>query len=322
MSITDSPSQDIKLTPDSLASSSIEQSQEQYHHHPHHSLKKPRNYKYWSDNEVRRILHWLTLPENEGKLVRNKAQACREVAKVLFNGDEYMAISIRSKLMALEKAFREAEQLRLQLDHHNEAMINDKVKEVNKFYKECKQLFGGIQQNDSINHSPTNRHYHLPSSSRLDSNDIIISTLDHNNKNYSNPLLPPHLTNEDSQPLRPLSNPNHTSTTTTTATTSWNLPRVSSSSIIDLPLPSPSSSSSLDQSTMRQFSLKRSREEEEESKRVKIARYAAKQAEHERYKMQYAIQLAKINLERDSLAIKKVELELELAKLTKKRQDD
>lgn len=101
--------------------SSTDSSQEQ-----NHLSKKPRNYKYWSDNEVKKILTWLTLPENDGKLARNKAQACREVAKTLFDGDEYMAISVRSKLMSLEKSFREAEQLRSKLSFSakDEATIN------------------------------------------------------------------------------------------------------------------------------------------------------------------------------------------------------
>lgn len=84
-------------------------------HEEHFYLsKKPRNYKYWSDEEIKKILTWLTLPENEGKLTRNKAQACREVAASLFEGDEYMAISVRSKLMSLEKLYKEAEQIRAQ----------------------------------------------------------------------------------------------------------------------------------------------------------------------------------------------------------------
>jgi hypothetical protein len=61
---------------------------------------------------------------------------------------------------------------------------------------------------------------------------------------------------------------------------------------------------------------------------VRIARYAAKQAsyaakqaeyealksESERHKMEYAIRLAEIELDRDALTIKKLELELELVK--------
>jgi hypothetical protein len=124
--------------------------------------KKPRNYKYWSDEEVRKILYWFNLPENEGKLNRNKAQACREVAKELFDGDEYMAISVRSKLMSLEKGYKEVEQLTLQLNDTSSSQdklaiqgkssikINyllmtlclDKINELCKFHKECKQLFG------------------------------------------------------------------------------------------------------------------------------------------------------------------------------------
>jgi uncharacterized protein YeeX (DUF496 family) len=61
---------------------------------------------------------------------------------------------------------------------------------------------------------------------------------------------------------------------------------------------------------------------------VKIASYAAKQAsysarkaeyealksEYEGHKMEYSIRLAEIERERDNLAIKKLELELEIAK--------
>lgn len=158
MSVADSPTRDVRFVPETPPSSSHsnEPSQEQVH-----LSKKPRNYKYWSDDEVKKILNWLTLPENDGKLARNKAQACREVAKKLFDGDEYMAISVRSKLMSLEKGFREAEQLRLQLNTctKDEALINgnvhcrpgphlfntsllEKIKEVSKFHKQCKQLFG------------------------------------------------------------------------------------------------------------------------------------------------------------------------------------
>lgn len=97
-------------------------------------VKKPRNYKYWSDDEVKKILEWFNLPENEGKLARNKAQACREVAKELFDGDEYMAISVRSKLMSLEKNFREVEQLTKKLNdpisNQEKALIQGKKKKM------------------------------------------------------------------------------------------------------------------------------------------------------------------------------------------------
>jgi hypothetical protein len=70
------PTSDFKFIPETPppVQHSLHSSQEHLH-----SSKKPRNYKYWSDDEVKRILPWLTLPENEGKLARNKAQACREV---------------------------------------------------------------------------------------------------------------------------------------------------------------------------------------------------------------------------------------------------
>lgn len=117
------PTREVKFIPETPPP--IPQSLESSQEHVHLS-KKPRNYKYWSDDEVKKILCWLTLPENEGKLARNKAQACREVAKKLFDGDEYMAISVRSKLMSLEKGFKEAEQLRLQLNSstNDETLIN------------------------------------------------------------------------------------------------------------------------------------------------------------------------------------------------------
>lgn len=112
MSVRGSPIRDVKFIPETPPSTNSSDSPQEHVH----STKKPRNYKYWSDDEVKKILQWLNLPENEGKLARNKAQACREVAKKLFDGDEYMAISVRSKLMSLEKGYREAEQLRQQLN--------------------------------------------------------------------------------------------------------------------------------------------------------------------------------------------------------------
>lgn len=126
MSAAGSPTRDVRFIPETPPSSSHSNEASQDHIH---LSKKPRNYKYWSDDEVKKILNWLTLPENDGKLARNKAQACREVAKKLFDGDEYMAISVRSKLMSLEKGYREAEQLRLQLNTctKDEALINGNV---------------------------------------------------------------------------------------------------------------------------------------------------------------------------------------------------
>jgi hypothetical protein len=127
MSVTGSPTRDVKFIPETPPSTNSSDSLQEHAH----SSKKPRNYKYWSDDEVKKILQWLTLPENEGKLARNKAQACREVAKKLFDGDEYMAISVRSKLMSLEKGYREAEQLRQQLSTctKDESLIQGTVKE-------------------------------------------------------------------------------------------------------------------------------------------------------------------------------------------------
>ncbi|KAI9483928.1 MAG: hypothetical protein EXX96DRAFT_648593 [Benjaminiella poitrasii] len=316
-----------------------QQAQEQ-----HNELKKPRNYKYWSDNEVRRILHWLTLPENEGKLTRNKAQACREVAKILFDGDEYMAISVRSKLMALEKAFREAEQLRLQLSHttSDEAIINDKIEEVNKFYKECKILFGAQEQY-------SNGSSHIPSSStsppalslsnpfsssssssapRLyqpttmhalsyPNNEVTSSTFEHSSNSASSSLLPQ--LNEER--LRALPVPSNDSIHHhQNNNTSWPIPRVS---FTGLP-------PQLEQhnETTSQSLLKRNNESQVDETKVKVARYAAKQAEyealrsdHERRKMEYAVRLAEINLERDTLAIKKLELELEMTREQAKGRD-
>lgn len=126
MSASGSPTRDVKFISKTLPSSSNSNEASQEHLH---MSKKPRNYKYWSDDEVKKILNWLILPENDGKLARNKAQACREVAKKLFDGDEYMAISVRSKLMSLEKGFREAEQLILKLNTctKDESLINGSI---------------------------------------------------------------------------------------------------------------------------------------------------------------------------------------------------
>jgi uncharacterized protein YeeX (DUF496 family) len=70
------------------------------------------------------------------------------------------------------------------------------------------------------------------------------------------------------------------------------------------------------------------------SSSIRIARYAAKQAsynakqagyealksDYERNKMEYAVRLAEIELDRDALSIKKLELELQLAQTREKSQ--
>ncbi|KAI8085858.1 uncharacterized protein B0P05DRAFT_466263 [Gilbertella persicaria] len=314
MSATDSPPRDVKFIPETPTSVHSSESPQEHHH----SSKKPRNYKYWSDEEVKKILHWLTLPENEGKLARNKAQACREVAKNLFDGDEYMAISVRSKLMSLEKGFREAEQLRSQLHTTDESLIHeiDKMKEISKFYKECKQLFG-TRNNEAgflppISTSPNLQHMPTPSSYSSNSSHRHQSSPTHHlppstilpRPDYESDNNLPHL-NEDR--LRALSIPPHLM-----RRGSWTLPRVGG---VDL------------------APVVQNEEEEElfrkkEWSHVKVARYAAKQAsyaakkaeyealrsKHEQHKMECAIQLAKIELDRDALSVRKLELELELSK--------
>ncbi|CAO3616130.1 unnamed protein product [Mucor hiemalis] len=174
------PTREVKFIPETPPP--IPQSLKSSQEHVHLS-KKPRNYKYWSDDEVKKILRWLTLPENEGKLARNKAQACREVAKKLFDGDEYMAISVRSKLMSLEKGFKEAEQLRLQLNSstNDETLINDRIKEISKFHKECNQLFGNNRR-ESFNGTASTSPIASSSSLPTPSNSIPFSPLNNNNR--------------------------------------------------------------------------------------------------------------------------------------------
>ncbi|KAK4513453.1 uncharacterized protein ATC70_005454 [Mucor velutinosus] len=357
MPVAGSPMRDVRTIPETVPSSSHSNEASQEHVH---LSKKPRNYKYWSDDEVRKILNWLTLPENDGKLAKNKAQACREVAKTLFDGDEYMAISVRSKLMSLEKGFREAEQLRLQLNActNDEALINEKIKEVSKFHKQCKQLFGN-QRTDGcvppISTSPiasNNTSIPTPSSSTIPyspnsrplhhgfSSLPPLPQPQHQNANSKSSVLPrpdcdspssssspstaaynasssstvlPHL-NENR--LRTLSTPLHL------MRGAWSLPRVPA---VDLP---PVEDDPLDSIKKRKLSQGSSvSNSNSTTSSVKIARYAAKeasykakQAEHEalkadyeRSKMEYAIRLAEIELNRDALSIKRLELELQLA---------
>ncbi|KAG1136724.1 hypothetical protein G6F37_011772 [Rhizopus arrhizus] len=285
--------------------------------------KKPRNYKYWSDEEVRKILYWFNLPENEGKLNRNKAQACREVAKELFDGDEYMAISVRSKLMSLEKGYKEVEQLILQLNDTSSSQdklaIQDKINELCKFHKECKQLFGKSEtrfppitspvtpETSIMPYSPIRNNTAFPSSSSSPSPVFITE---------SSQTKLPHL---DKDRLRALSS----NLAPMPKNTSWSLPRVSlSSNNEDEDNHYQSRKRSLDKQSTSSF------ESTDSTSQVKIARYKAKQAsyaakqahyeatkaESERGKMESAIQLARIELDRDALAVKKMELELELLK--------
>ncbi|KAF1801826.1 hypothetical protein FB192DRAFT_1374822 [Mucor lusitanicus] len=363
MSVADSPTRDVRFVPETPPSSSHsnEPSQEQVH-----LSKKPRNYKYWSDDEVKKILNWLTLPENDGKLARNKAQACREVAKKLFDGDEYMAISVRSKLMSLEKGFREAEQLRLQLNTctKDEALINEKIKEVSKFHKQCKQLFGNqrtdgyvppistspIASNNTsiptpssstIPYSPNSRPSHhvfppLPPPQQqqqlnVNGKSSVLPRPDCDSPSSSSPsaaahnassnsTVLPHL-NEDR--LRALSIPPHL------MRGAWSLPRVAA---VDLP---PVEDDPLDGIKKRKLSQESSiSNSHSAASSVRIARYAAKEAsykakqaeyealksDYERSKMEYAIRLAEIELDRDALSIKRLELELQLAQSRDKSQ--
>ncbi|KAI8361719.1 hypothetical protein BD560DRAFT_404508 [Blakeslea trispora] len=349
MSIRDTtPPRDVKFIPEAPNSTHSSESLQEHHH----TSKKPRNYKYWSDEEVRKILHWLTLPENEGKLARNKAQACREVAKKLFDGDEYMAISVRSKLMSLEKGFKEAEQLRSQLNTKDDILVYDKVKEISKFYKECKHLFGagGIGERTGAKGGSRNNSHdsiaYLPpisTSPTIPTNSIPTPSssvpYSPNLANYSHKLnhhphshhyhhqqsptqTPPTMlprpegdlsqeTNIDDK-LRRLSIPPHL-----IRRGSWTLPRVSS---VDL--------APVAHNDDQVLFIEQKKNHEEPNTNVKIARYAAKQAsyaakqaefeavksKHEQYKMEYAIELAKIELDRDALLVRKLELELELSR--------
>ncbi|GAN11448.1 hypothetical protein MAM1_0609c11011 [Mucor ambiguus] len=364
MSVAGSPTRDVRFIPETHPSSSHSNEASQEHVH---LSKKPRNYKYWSDDEVKKILNWLTLPENDGKLARNKAQACREVAKKLFDGDEYMAISVRSKLMSLEKGFREAEQLRLQLNTctKDEALINEKIKEVSKFHKQCKQLFGNhrtdgyvppistspISSNNTsiptpssstIPYSPSSRSSHhgfppLPpppqqqQQHNVSSKSSVLSRPDSDPPSSSssstaaynassNSTVLPHL-NEDR--LRALSIPPHL------MRGAWSLPRVPA---VDLP---PVEDDPLDSIKKRKLSQGSSvSNSNSTTSSVRIARYAAKEAsyrakqaeyealktEYERSKMEYAIRLAEIELDRDALSIKRLELELQLAESKNKSQ--
>ncbi|CEP14472.1 hypothetical protein [Parasitella parasitica] len=356
MSITGSPTRDVKFIPETPPSSSHSNEASQEHIH---LSKKPRNYKYWSDDEVKKILNWLTLPENDGKLARNKAQACREVAKKLFDGDEYMAISVRSKLMSLEKGFREAEQLRLQLNTctKDEALINGKkIREVSKFHKQCKQLFGNQRtdgyippistspvassitsiptpSSSTVPYSPNSRTSHHSSQQQHNANSSssVLPRPDCDSTSSSSPstatynassnsTVLPHL-NEDR--LRALSIPPHLMRGT------WSLPRVPA---VDLP---PVEDDHIDGRVKRKASQgSNTSNSSAASSSVRIARYAAKKASYnakqaeyeaiksdcERNKMEYAIRLAEIELDRDALSIKKLELELQLAQTREKSQ--
>ncbi|OBZ85903.1 hypothetical protein A0J61_06051 [Choanephora cucurbitarum] len=356
MSIRDTtPPRDVKFVPETPNSTHTSEPLQEHQH----TSKKPRNYKYWSDEEVRKILHWLTLPENEGKLARNKAQACREVAKKLFDGDEYMAISVRSKLMSLEKSFKEAEQLRSQLNGKEDAHVYDKVKEISKFYKECKHLFGtggtGEQTGDrggSRNSSHDSLGYLPPISTSpiIPANSIPtpsssvpyspnLVNYNHRLNHHPHPHQHPHQYQQYQQ-----QSPNQVQTTAVlprpegdssqeTITDdrlrkltipphlirrgSWTLPRVST---VDL--------APVAHNDDQVLFIEQKKRHEEPNANVRIARYAAKQAsyaakqaefeavksKHEQYKMEYAIELAKIELDRDALSIRKLELELELLK--------
>ncbi|KAI8980282.1 hypothetical protein BDB01DRAFT_898185 [Pilobolus umbonatus] len=327
MSATSSPKRDVVFIPESITAGkqSISYSKS---NHPLDSFqeqaqtsKKPRNYKYWSDDEVRKILHWLTLPANEGKLARNKAQACREVASKLFDGDEYMAISVRSKLMSLEKNYKETESLKAQLTHNPEedSTIIEKIKEISKFYKECKLLFGNKTDNDIMQSpaSPMTPINSINNASLL--TPVTTTTYPHMNKpstllpsyyendtiHYDNNILP--LIQEDR--FKPLSAPTHSTRG------SWSLPRVAevdipSSDIIDnrrlhhLPLGTPNPSFKISEKASIKIAKYAARQ----------ASFAAKQAEYEASKMEHAIRLAEIERDRDSLSIKKLELELELSR--------
>ncbi|KAG1448187.1 hypothetical protein G6F56_009017 [Rhizopus delemar] len=286
--------------------------------------KKPRNYKYWSDEEVKRILQWFNLPENEGKLNRNKAQACREVAKELFDGDEYMAISVRSKLMSLEKGYKEVEQLVSQLNDasaQDKLVIQDKINELCKFHKECKQLFGKSETRIPPITSPVTPETSIMPYSPVRNSTAFPSSSTPSPVFQNDPSSQAKLPHLDKDRLRALSNMTHTPKTT------WSLPRVSLSSTDlaeddnyyngrkrkndrDHSVSSDSSHNSTNSSNVR-IARYRARQASYEAKQ---AHFEAMRADYERGKMEYAIQLAQIELDRDTLAVKKMELELKLLK--------
>ncbi|KAI9272000.1 hypothetical protein BY458DRAFT_539780 [Sporodiniella umbellata] len=305
---------DVKIVTEGrpLTESSGEQSQ---------LIKKPRNYKYWSDEEVKRILQWFNSPENEGKLNRNKAQACREVAKELFDGDEYMAISVRSKLMSLEKAYREVEQLALQLDDappHEKMAIQDKMNELCKYRKECKQLFGKSESRIPPINSPVTPETSVMPYSPVRNPIVLPASTTPSPVFQAESSAQAKLPYLDKDRLRALSNVTHV------PKTSWSLPRVSLSSTDhgeettaystrkrrEHSISSDSSHSSVNSSNLKiaRYKVKQA------SYEAKQAHYEAMRADCERGKMEYAIQLAQIELDRDALAIKKMELELKLLK--------
>ncbi|KAI8968467.1 hypothetical protein BDF20DRAFT_916984 [Mycotypha africana] len=378
MTASNSPARDVKFiteTPDISASSS-DMPQEQLH-----LSKKPRNYKYWSDEEVKKILDWLTLPENEGKLTRNKAQACREVAKKLFDGDEYMAISVRSKLMSLEKNYKEGEQLRLQLNSctKDEAIIHEKIKEGSKFHKECRLLFGGQKTIEAFapnTGSPTTPITSVPPSSSSSTNPYspIQSSINIHTNNDNQKYIPSNLviTSPEYDTHAPYDEPTNSTksnsfsntmlprlhddrlrslTNSSTITrTFWTLPPVKSVDLpsVDLLQPHTKSTHKSNNNNMHINTAYSGQQQQPKKKRRKpvsedspsntntlVAKYAAKQAsyaakqasyaakqaefealksEHELSKMQYAVRLAEIELDRDVLLVKKLELELQLTR--------
>ncbi|CAO3684162.1 hypothetical protein CU097_007834 [Rhizopus azygosporus] len=269
-------------------------------------VKKPRNYKYWSDDEVKKILEWFNLPENEGKLARNKAQACREVAKELFDGDEYMAISVRSKLMSLEKNFREVEQLTKKLNdpisNQEKALIQDKINELYKFHNDCKQLFGKSESRiPSVQTSPS----------------VIPSPIHNNTSQHPPPPLIYHASDQPKLPHLDKDRLRELSHSISLPSSPWPLPRLSIGSIEDNEIRkrrtsdcSESSGHSHCDSNVRIARY----QARQASYAAKQAHYEAVKAECERSKMEYAIQLAKLELDKEALAVKRIELELELLK--------
>ncbi|KAI8084825.1 uncharacterized protein BX664DRAFT_375339 [Halteromyces radiatus] len=110
---------------------------------------KDRNYKYWSKDELERLLSWLCIPNNRLQLSLNKSSTCRQAARELFQGDEILASSIRSKINNLEKCYRKAQKLHKTLKQYSckdgemdNDMIDARIYNTCKYYHQCRLIFG------------------------------------------------------------------------------------------------------------------------------------------------------------------------------------
>ncbi|KAF7730524.1 hypothetical protein EC973_001905 [Apophysomyces ossiformis] len=288
---------------------------------------KRRNYKFWSDAEVRKILEWMTSEGNIGKFSRNKAQACREVAKELFNGDEYMAISIRSKLMSLEKCYFAAERLRASLKETDmdESTINAKVTDFNRFQEESRALFA---ESSTPIASTTSASSVSQTMSTTTTAPVVIPATPENVQdtnataaNVTRPIL--------SRIPEVLPSPEYTAplelpTLPAAAASVLNDREERMTHVCHCELSEPSHPRRSYQTEKRKASDDHPDHEYSNEKKAAIrqARYAARQAEfeaikakHEEQKMEFAVKLAEIEKERDLLGLRKLELEMEIIKL-------